>query len=256
MSFKAFLTATAFGVTAVYAGHAAASKVEIPAQAARLLPPHYDVLGSAAVDPGAPGLRFYVVALGREGESSSPSKGDAPARPLLILRSQGGYTVLAGRNDTVVLKADEGGQCDPFLDSNGEIAAKGRYFTVENGVACGSHWTDYITFRFDPVSGGFVFDNERSENWVFNPSQDENAEALVRDGPQVVRRPPRGRTVSRRSSASQASASSLALSGTAQAAFAGVVHPSSIAASRTCPDGRVRSFAMVQPSRSAERRSS
>ena len=197
MSVKAlFFTAAAFAVTVVYAGRAAASKVAIPAEAARLLPPHYAVLGSAAIEPGAAGLRFYVVALGREGESSSPSKDEAPLRPLLILRSQGGHTVLAGRNDTVVLKADEGGQCDPFLDGDGEIAVKGRYFTVENGVACGNHWTDYITFRFDPASDGFVFDNERSENWVFNPSQDENAEALVRDGPQVVRRPLRGRTVS------------------------------------------------------------
>ena len=196
MSVKAFFSATAFVVAAIGARDAAASKVAIPAEAARLLPPHYAVLGSATIEPGPAGLRFYVVALGREDESSTTFKGKAPPRPLLILRSQGGRTVLAGRNDTVVLKADEGGQCDPFLDSDGEIAAKGRYFTVENGVACGNHWTDYITFRFDLASDGFVFDNERSENWVLNPSQDENAEALVRDGPQVVRRPPAGRRVS------------------------------------------------------------
>ena len=195
MTVRAFFSATAFVVAVASARDAAASKVAIPAEAARLLPRRYTVLGSAVVDPGSPGLRFYVVALGREDESSTTAKGKAPARPLLILRSQGGRSVLAGRNDTVVLKADEGGQCDPFLDSDGEIAARGPYFTVENGVACGNHWTDYITFRFDHASNGFVFDNERSENWVLNPSQDENAEALVRDGPQVVRRPPLGRRV-------------------------------------------------------------
>lgn len=84
-----------------------------------------------------------------------------------------------------MLKADEGGQCDPFLDGHAPIATKGRYFTVQNGVACGQHWTDYITFRLDDRAG-FVFDNERTESWTFNPSNDPNAEALVRDGPPRV----------------------------------------------------------------------
>ena len=158
------------------------------------LPAHYHELSSAEVRP-TPGSRFYIVALARDDEAGPFDEAHAAARPLLIFRIVGGQARLVGRNDTVVLKADEGGQCDPFTDADHAIAAKGRYFTVENGVACGSHWTDYVTFRFDDRADGFVFDNERSESWSLNPSADPNADALVRDGPQVVRRPPPGRTV-------------------------------------------------------------
>jgi hypothetical protein len=97
---------------------------------------------------------------------------------------------LFARNDNVVLRADEGGQCDPFDPGDvGAITSKTRWFTVENGVACGQHWTDYVTFRFDARVGGFVFDNEREESWKMNPSNDPDAEALIPEGPQRVRRP-------------------------------------------------------------------
>ena len=193
MSARAPCTTAAFLAAALLARDAAATKVLIPADVAQRLPPNYDVLGSAIVEPGPPGLRFYVVALGRVHEPPPEAKGRAPARPLLILKRQAGQVTLAGRNDQVVLRADDGGQCDPFLDGGAEIAVKGGYFTVENGVACGAHWTDYVTFRFDRASGGFVFDNDRYESWAANSSQDEDADAMVRDGPQVVRRPPPGR---------------------------------------------------------------
>jgi hypothetical protein len=115
---------------------------------------------------------------------------EAPARPLLIFerRTDGKY-VVAGRNDQIVLRANDGGVaangCDPF--GEGRIAIKGRYFTVENGVACGAHWIDYVTFRFDPASNGFLFDNWRVQSWSMNPSTDPNAEALVANPPRVVR---------------------------------------------------------------------
>ena len=166
----------------------------LPPAIGPLLPAHYHVLSSADLRP-TPRLRFHIVALARDDEPKRGEAASAPSRPLLILEDLGGRARLVGRNVRVVMRADEGGQCDPFTDADQPIAAKGRYFTVENGVACGAHWTDYITFRFDNAAGGFVFDNERSENWVFNPSQDPNAEALVRDGPQKVRRSPPGRTV-------------------------------------------------------------
>ena len=59
-------------------------------------------------------------------------------------------------------------------------------------MACGQHWSDFVTFRLDGRAG-FVFDNERTESWSLNPSDAPDAEALVRDGPQHVRRDPRGR---------------------------------------------------------------
>lgn len=58
---------------------------------------------------------------------------------------------------------------------------------MKNGGACGQHWTDLVTFRLD-ARAGFVFDNERSEPWSLNRSDDPSASAFVRDGPQQVRR--------------------------------------------------------------------
>ncbi|WP_260922047.1 hypothetical protein [Novosphingobium sp. 9] len=162
--------------------------------AARVLP-GYDILASREMAPkGAPSFR--LVAMGRKGEDSYRTRDEAaPARPLLIFEERGGHEaralVLVARNDDVVMRADEGGQCDPFLDSDATISVAGRYFTVENGVACGQHWTDFITFRLDVGAeggAGFVFDNERIESWSMNPGQSPDAEALVRDGPQRVLR--------------------------------------------------------------------
>ena len=150
------------------------------------------MLSSVTLSTLRPKRTFRIVAAERVG--AGPRLGTAPARPLLIFEWRDKGFVLVGRNDAVVLKADEGGQCDPFLDGGGTIAVKGRFFTVENGVACGQHWTDFVTFRLDDRVG-FVFDNERSESWSMNASNDPDAEALVRDGPPTVRRLTPGRLV-------------------------------------------------------------
>lgn len=170
------------------AGAGPAGAAELPGGIARQLPAGYDVLGAASASFGSPARAFHIVALGKQGEAVR-GETRAPARPLLVFERQpDGSFRQVGRNDDVVLHADEGGQCDPFLDGSGTIAVKGRYFTVQNGVACGQHWTDYVTFRFDDALGRYVFDNERSESWVLNPSNAPNAEALVRDMPPRVRR--------------------------------------------------------------------
>ncbi len=175
------------------AGQPIQAKPLLPALQSKV-PNGYDVLANVEISAGTPVRRFVVVALGRrdEGDHRDDPKG-APNRPLIIFEQVGGQYRQVARNDTVVLAADAGGQCDPFLDNDGTIAVKGGYFTVENGVACGSHWTDYITFRFDDRAGGFVFDNERNESWSMNRSTKSDAEALVRDGPQRVRRDRAGR---------------------------------------------------------------
>ncbi len=74
---------------------------------------------------------------------------------------------------------DEGGQCDPFLDSGEGIAIKGGFFTVENGVACGAHWTDYITFKYSETLKTWIFHKRIYENWLMNNSRKPNADALV-----------------------------------------------------------------------------
>lgn len=87
---------------------------------------------------------------------------DKPSlRPLLIFEEQAsGQYRLSARNDAVVLRANEGGQCDPFEDGYDGLAVKGRYFTVQNAVACGAHWTDFITFRYDATRQAWFFDSE------------------------------------------------------------------------------------------------
>jgi hypothetical protein len=159
---------------------AVAADAVAPAGVAGQLPSGYGVIATARVTAGNPVRSFEIVALARKDEGQSRG---APARPLLVFEQRDGRFTPAGRNDHVVMKADEGGQCDPFLDGGATIAVKGRYFTIENGVACGQHWTDYITFRLDNRVGGFVFDNERQEAWELNPNADPNADALVRAGP-------------------------------------------------------------------------
>ncbi len=82
-------------------------------------------------------------------------------RPLLIFESApNGLFKLVARNDHVVFRADEGGQCDPFEDGVDGLAVKGLYFTVQNAVACGDHWSDFITFRYDPSRRQWLFHNE------------------------------------------------------------------------------------------------
>jgi hypothetical protein len=135
---------------------------------------------------GVPGHRYRIVVLARNDEAGR-ARPSSP-RPLVVLEGSGALRQVA-RNDRVVLRGDQGGQCDPFETEGGDdhMAVKGRYFTIENGVACGQHWTDYVTFRHDPAAG-FVFDNERYEAWRLNPDVRPDAEALVRDGPPHVER--------------------------------------------------------------------
>jgi hypothetical protein len=171
---------------------AGATPPSVPVGIARQVPAGYAVLARAEVAAGQPGRVFEIVALARRNEGDGRARA-APARPLLIFERKEDRYVLAGRNDLVVMKADEGGQCDPFLDGDATIATRGRYFTVQNGVACGQHWTDYVTFRLDDAAGGFVFDNERLESWSMNPSTAPDADALVRDGPPRVLRDRAGR---------------------------------------------------------------
>jgi len=163
------------------------AKSDLPAGVAGQLLPGYTVISTANIAAGRPLRRFVIVALSRKDEDRlRQSPGGSPVRPLLVFEQSGARFTLSARNDHVVMAADKGGQCDPFLDNEARIAVKGRYFTVENGVACGQHWTDYITFRWDDRSGAFVFDNERREDWMLNPRNDPDAEALVRAGPPRV----------------------------------------------------------------------
>jgi hypothetical protein len=159
-----------------------------PQDIVRQLPTEWTVLATATVSVDR-GRRFYLVAMA---DLASEKKfGSKPwlNRSLWIFEGQrraDRYKFVA-RNDEIILRPMDGGinQCDPFEGRT--IAIKGAYFTVENAVACGSHWTDYVTFRFDARANGFVFDNWRVEIWSGSRSNDPNAQALVSNGQRVVR---------------------------------------------------------------------
>lgn len=161
----------------------AAPSEALPPAIVRQLPHGYEMLHSAHAVFGAPVHDIYIVALGRSGETRDSEH--IQPRPLLIYERRAGAWVLTARNDHLVLRVDEGGQCDPF--EGGGITAKGAWFTVENVTACGNHWTDYITFRFDPALGTYVFANKRNESWSDNPSNAPDAEALISDGMEITR---------------------------------------------------------------------
>ncbi|WP_241303794.1 hypothetical protein [Burkholderia stabilis] len=132
----------------------------LPKPIAAQLPPGYQpLLAQAGPDLGDGRHGFLVVVHRAVDTREQPSP-----RPLLIYEEQADHAFrLAARNDQVVLRANEGGQCDPFdpedAADNG-LSVKGRYFTVQNFVACGQHWTDYVTFRYDPRTHGWVFSNQ------------------------------------------------------------------------------------------------
>jgi hypothetical protein len=156
----------------------------LPAAVARKLPQGYKVMATAEARPDRANV-FVMVVLAAKTERRGWGKTDAPPRPLLVFKlTRTGYRQVV-RNDAVVLRANEGGQCDPF--ENGEIAVTGLYVSIEHNVACGQHWTSIITFRFDPRVGGYVFDNVRYQSWKWNPDQRPDAEALVVDIDHVER---------------------------------------------------------------------
>ncbi|MEO8455945.1 MAG: hypothetical protein ABI454_12380 [Sphingomicrobium sp.] len=177
-------------VSLLLGGTSPAAAGDLPSSILRQLPSGYAVLTSTSSTVGD--RRFQFVALRSRKELQSEryltSAGVAPDRPLLIfeLRPSGGY-VPVGRNDKVIATADgaglAGNGCDPFEDQH--IAIKGSYFTIENGVSCGAHWTDYITFRFEARVGGYVFDNERFESWKLNSGNDPKADAFIPDARRV-----------------------------------------------------------------------
>ncbi|WP_241093199.1 hypothetical protein [Xanthomonas bonasiae] len=160
-----------------------ARAADLPADLLRQLPAGYLPLEQLRTDLDGDGRTDYLVALQQRGEAE---REPAPARPLLIFVQQAdGHYRLAARNDHVVLKRDDGGQCDPFTDSDDPFAAKGRYFTVQNGVSCGQHWTDFITFRYVPERKTWLFHKRIQQSWQLNSDPSPDADALKKSADKV-----------------------------------------------------------------------
>ena len=168
----ALLLAMALAMTA------AADAPKLPPALQRLLPAGYVPISAAESQPD-PEHIFVFVALAKKGELAGQRVDNPSARPLIVYRkTRFGYRQVA-RNDRIVLRSNEGGQCDPF--EYGDIKTKGGYVSIEHNVACGQHWESTTTFRFDRSSGAYVFDNERYKSWKFNPDHRPDAEALIPD---------------------------------------------------------------------------
>ncbi|WP_175901181.1 hypothetical protein [Burkholderia seminalis] len=158
----------------------------LPADIVAQLPAGYEALDAASghlIDGTRNG---YVVVAHRPGDSTThtPSR-----RPLLIfVQDNDGRYRLAARNDTVIMKPDEGGMGDPYLDGVAEnaLTVEPRTFTVEQGVFAGhSHWRDRVTFRYDAAHRTWVFHREVFRNWRFDANAD--GDALKADPVRVTR---------------------------------------------------------------------
>ncbi|WP_240655486.1 hypothetical protein [Paraburkholderia phosphatilytica] len=141
---------------------------ELPKAIASQIPAGYQVMLWKAGLLDRSGADGYLVVAHRPDDSKeTPSP-----RPLMIfVRNPDGTFRLAARNDHVVMRADAGGQCDPFADGveDGQgLTVKDRYFTVENGEACGDHWTDYITFHYDDLHRDWLFHKEIVQSFSYD----------------------------------------------------------------------------------------
>jgi hypothetical protein len=155
---------------------------DLPTSILKLIPKGYEELDHLAGQLTDDNRLDYLVVVHRPVDTAQQPS----ARPLLIfIQNPDGTFRLAARNDAVVLRASDGGQCDPFEDGEDGLVIKNRYFTVQNSVACGNHWTDYITFHYDQDRHGWFFHKEITQNW--RPGDDPDGDALKSDPARVIK---------------------------------------------------------------------
>jgi hypothetical protein len=158
----------------------------LPQKITQQIPAGYEVMTYESGQLDQDNLLDYLVVLQSVNEKKSDLEADTDlSRPLIIFaqNKDGSFTQFK-RNNHVVFTKNQGGQCDPFEEGGG-LVIKDHYFTVQNVNACGSHWTDFITFRYVPALNDWVFHKRISESWVMNSSNNPNAEALVLEGRKV-----------------------------------------------------------------------
>lgn len=152
----------------------------LPPQLVQQLPlTDKSVMTFASSDFDHNGLSDYVVVLRNNNEAESVNHRE---RILLVyMQTKPEIYSLQAKNSQVVFTLDDSGiGGDPFDYQNGQgITTKGSYFTVENEVAAGIHWTDFITFKYSPSMKDFIFHLRVYEQWGMNPSTDPDAEILV-----------------------------------------------------------------------------
>lgn len=173
---QAFLTLLIFSPWCSYG-----SAQLLPEAIAAQLPNAHEAILVEIGDFNEDGAPDYLVVAGAKSEKQKVSSGDSAQKRWLLafIQTSPGRFTLSGKNSEIAFAADHEMQCDPLLDSGG-VATKGSNFTVENSEACGAHWTDYITFKYDKRRNRFVFHKRIFEGWVLNSSTKPDAPALVR----------------------------------------------------------------------------
>ena len=133
---------------------------DLPKNISSQMPVGYEVMSYLSGELNDDKLLDYLVVAHKKNEQATFDKTrEGSPRPLFIfIQNKNATFSLAKRNDTVVMAIDEGGQCDPFEDGEEGLVIKNHFFTVQNSVACGQHWNDFTTFRYDA----------KLKNWVFH----------------------------------------------------------------------------------------
>jgi len=141
----------------------------------------YSVINISTGDANLDGFTDNILVLRKNTEETTSNYGeDKPdKRPLLLLLGQSDNSFkLAYRNDNAVYCIDCGGVFgDPFTGT--EI--KNGYFSIEHGIAGGRHWEQVITFKYDKSKSNWYLYKDHYVSYKMNDSNDENAEALVKD---------------------------------------------------------------------------
>ena len=146
----------------------------------------YSVLDMESGDINKDGIEDIVLILKKNGEDSTSDVNEHPeARPLLLLlRSHEGKLTLAARNDSTVYCVDCGGMLgDPYM----EIIIKNGYFTIEHYGGSSWRWTRDITYKYSAKDKWWYLHRDGSESMRMNPSDDPNAEAMIKAGPDEIR---------------------------------------------------------------------
>ena len=167
----------------------------LPSAIMQQLPTDYELMMFASGYLNDDKLLDYLVVVHKKGEQATFDKTrEGSPRPLFIFIQNANATFTpAKRNDSVVMSIDEGGQCDPFGidDREGDLVIKNHYFTVQNSVACGEHWEDLTTFKYDRKLKNWMFHKNSFESWSLNDSDDPNAEALISNGVSIINANPK-----------------------------------------------------------------
>jgi hypothetical protein len=153
----------------------------LPTKISQFIPIGYSAIDTASGNLNLDSLKDMILVLRKDGEDSTSNfANDKPdKRPLLILLGQPNNTYkVAYRNDNAVYCIDCGGMFgDPFKG----ITIKNGYFSIEHGISGGEHWEQITTFKFDKFKSNWFLYKDHYISYKFNDSNDNNADALVKD---------------------------------------------------------------------------